>query len=432
MKLTRIVFILSLLTSIAFSDIENGGSNQSTNTTSDVTFNSVTASGTGSRMTVDDVFVDGNDNTTAGVMRLGTTGHTNNEYFDINFESVANQVKFIFDGIDVKFDGLLYKFAGNYQGAAATQTSNDHYIHLINDTAATGTTVLSYAPGVMLEGRTWSGSASLPYYFRIDGNPGSTNPRFIVSAKYDTGGSWTSIMEIDKTGTWYTDYSRNAFSKGSSITTNLYGYNSLAATVGQNQNGFMYGGYANGWKTDATAGSMSMGYTFGEVLETGAASPKAYIDFMTTVNNSAGGTAANKVLSIGWGSDTGVTGTFLNRSGTFSDYTFGINGRTVKTPSTPVAYANDATITALKSIMRVYGNGGAVTLDTAPAIADGVSDGQTVIIQGTNDTNTVTIVDNVNVQLASGASWVGGKGDVLEVMWSSTDSDWYEISRSDN
>lgn len=100
--------------------------------------------------------------------------------------------------------------------------------------------------------------------------------------------------------------------------------------------------------------------------------------------------------------------------------------------SAATAYANDAAITHATGTMRVVGSGGAVTLDVAPAISDGEGNGEILIIQGTSDTNTVTIVDNCNVQLDGGTSWVGGKGDKLIVQWDPDDSDWYELGRTNN
>ena len=94
--------------------------------------------------------------------------------------------------------------------------------------------------------------------------------------------------------------------------------------------------------------------------------------------------------------------------------------------------ANDGAITCGDKIERVVGNGGAVILDTDPAINDGKNDGQTCIIQGTHDTNTVTINDGDNVELSSGVDMTLGKGDTLMVTWDSGESTWYEISRSDN
>lgn len=105
----------------------------------------------------------------------------------------------------------------------------------------------------------------------------------------------------------------------------------------------------------------------------------------------------------------------------------------VYNPSGDQSLANDGAVACgSNAIARVVGNGGAVTLSAAPSVSDGSADGQYCIIQGTHDTNTVTINDNTNVQLAGGAAVALGKGDTLTLIWDSGDSDWYETSRSDN
>jgi len=55
-----------------------------------------------------------------------------------------------------------------------------------------------------------------------------------------------------------------------------------------------------------------------------------------------------------------------------------------------------------------------------------------IIIQGTHDTDKLTIPDNANTQLSGGSSMTLGKGDTIQLIWDSVDSDWYEVSRSDN
>jgi len=96
------------------------------------------------------------------------------------------------------------------------------------------------------------------------------------------------------------------------------------------------------------------------------------------------------------------------------------------------AYANDAEIAVTNVLLRVAGDGGPVVLDAADAVADGAYDGQLVIIQGTDDTNLVTIFDNVNTQLAGGVNMVLGDKDVLALSWDSNQNDWIELYRSDN
>jgi hypothetical protein len=104
----------------------------------------------------------------------------------------------------------------------------------------------------------------------------------------------------------------------------------------------------------------------------------------------------------------------------------------VLTPSGDTAQANDSAVNCTTALARVVGDGGAAVLDTDPAVNDGSYDGQTCVIQGTHDTNTVQIADNVNIQLDGGTAFTMGKGDMLHIVWDSGDSDWYEISRSNN
>ena len=70
----------------------------------------------------------------------------------------------------------------------------------------------------------------------------------------------------------------------------------------------------------------------------------------------------------------------------------------------------------------------AVTSSTTLAITAGVSVGQILILQGTHDTNTVTIKDSAGTSLAGDATL--GVGDTLTLIWSG--SSWVEISRSNN
>lgn len=101
-------------------------------------------------------------------------------------------------------------------------------------------------------------------------------------------------------------------------------------------------------------------------------------------------------------------------------------------PSADTAQANDSAVSCANGIMRIVGDGGATLLDTDPAISDGLTDGQTCIIEGTSDTNTVTIADGNNIEFDGGVNFIMGIGDTLWIHWDSGDSTWYEISRSDN
>jgi hypothetical protein len=102
------------------------------------------------------------------------------------------------------------------------------------------------------------------------------------------------------------------------------------------------------------------------------------------------------------------------------------------TPSGDQSVLDDGVISCNNNgIARVVGNGGPVTLSTT-SIASPLHDGQICIIQGTDNTNTVTINDNTNVQLAGGVAFTLSQGDTLQIIFDSGDTEWYEVSRSAN
>ena len=81
--------------------------------------------------------------------------------------------------------------------------------------------------------------------------------------------------------------------------------------------------------------------------------------------------------------------------------------------------------------MRISGSGGAVTVTANPAIATG-SDGQEVIILGTDSTNTVTLTNGNGLQLASGIPFTFNKGSTMVLIYDLVNSKWVEVSRSAN
>jgi len=112
------------------------------------------------------------------------------------------------------------------------------------------------------------------------------------------------------------------------------------------------------------------------------------------------------------------------------------NSLLVEVPSADQSLSAGTTMTVTNRIMRVVGNGGAVTLTSTPHLTD-ASDGVCTKIQGTDDTNTVTLQDESNLansgmQLSGGADFTLGQGDILEVCYDSGDDNWYEVSRSNN
>lgn len=86
--------------------------------------------------------------------------------------------------------------------------------------------------------------------------------------------------------------------------------------------------------------------------------------------------------------------------------------------------------------IKVVGNGGAVVLTATPTITAPATDGQLLLIQGTDGTNTVTLQDEASLAgtgLELGAATrVLGLGDTILLTWDSAVSKWFEIAFSNN
>ena len=93
-------------------------------------------------------------------------------------------------------------------------------------------------------------------------------------------------------------------------------------------------------------------------------------------------------------------------------------------------------IAATALIVKVVGNGGPVTLNSTPTVPTPSTDGQILIIRGTNDTNTVTLqseVAHAGTTLKMGANTrVLGLGDQIMLVWDSSTGFWYEVGFSNN
>lgn len=86
--------------------------------------------------------------------------------------------------------------------------------------------------------------------------------------------------------------------------------------------------------------------------------------------------------------------------------------------------------------IKVVGNGGAVVLVATPTITAPATDGQLLLIQGTDATNTVTLQDEgslagTGLELGA-ATRVLGLGDTILLTWDSGTSRWYEVAFSNN
>lgn len=99
----------------------------------------------------------------------------------------------------------------------------------------------------------------------------------------------------------------------------------------------------------------------------------------------------------------------------------------INIPSSDTAITAAGGITVTNAIMRVAGDAGPIDITADPQIAAG-TDGQMVIIQGTHDTNTVTL-DN-GTGLALSAQIILAAQDNISLMYDTGDAEWIELSRT--
>lgn len=101
----------------------------------------------------------------------------------------------------------------------------------------------------------------------------------------------------------------------------------------------------------------------------------------------------------------------------------------VGTTTTTATISNSDTITQTHGRHRIEGDSSPATLDSGTAINDGATDGNILYLQGTHDTNTVTVPDGANTKLPGGNCTLRD-GDILQLAWDSTLGLWVEVSRS--
>ena len=104
-----------------------------------------------------------------------------------------------------------------------------------------------------------------------------------------------------------------------------------------------------------------------------------------------------------------------------------LTGPFIHTPSTDTSITAAGGITVTRAIMRIAGDSGAIDITADPQIVAG-TDGQIVIIQGTHDTNMVTL-DN-GTGLALSAQIILAKNDNITLMYDSGETVWIETSRT--
>ena len=126
-----------------------------------------------------------------------------------------------------------------------------------------------------------------------------------------------------------------------------------------------------------------------------------------------------------------------NGSGGFDTHGAVIDGFFALKPSATQSIATGSTILNNAGKVKVVGNSGTVYCVSDPTITAGKYDGQLIIIQGTSNTNTVTIEDEATnagstLELAGGVNMTLGLGDIWTGSWDSSTSKYYEVDRSDN
>ena len=114
------------------------------------------------------------------------------------------------------------------------------------------------------------------------------------------------------------------------------------------------------------------------------------------------------------------------------------DGIEVRTPSSVQSLAAGDSLSVTDAIMRVQGNGGAVTSTATPFFnASGIVDGECVQVEGASDSNLFTLNDESttagnNVQMIHNQSMTYGLGDASYFCYNATVGDWFERWRSDN
>jgi len=102
-------------------------------------------------------------------------------------------------------------------------------------------------------------------------------------------------------------------------------------------------------------------------------------------------------------------------------------GPTVLEPGDVQVITNGGQIAPLAGYVRIRSGGGEVAELATPQIGEGAA-GQVVIIQGTNNTNIVTVTNGVDLVLSEGVPFTFGSNAVMQLVYNG--QAWTEIHRS--
>jgi hypothetical protein len=108
-----------------------------------------------------------------------------------------------------------------------------------------------------------------------------------------------------------------------------------------------------------------------------------------------------------------------------------LTGPVINTP-TPLNVTTSGIAAPPATILRITGNPGAVVIPNSTIqIAAGTA-GQTLVLIGTSDANTVKFHNNDGLKLSQGVSFTLGQGDMLNLVYDATLGLWVELARSNN
>lgn len=250
------------------------------------------------------------------------------------------------------------------------------------------------------------------------------------------------------------------YNKGSNNVFNgVYSGNGVSGSTTSTNNSFM--GYQSGYSNTTGSNNLSLGYRSGYSMSTGTLNvllgAEAGYNLTTGTDNVIVGYQAGRGSSSGYptsgnvflGYQSGYNETSSNRLyiensnanssnaliyGEFDNDVIKLNADvTIRDflnldQASQTSLADSATISLTKSYVVVAGSSAAVTMLTATPVANGTYTGQALVIQGNDNTKTVTINNSGNVKL-SGNITLGLK-DTVFLMWDG--SYWVECSRSNN
>lgn len=108
----------------------------------------------------------------------------------------------------------------------------------------------------------------------------------------------------------------------------------------------------------------------------------------------------------------------------------------VATEAISFTYTNQTVTAAVPispaaSYIRITGNGGHITMSANPQISAGYP-GQLIFIQGTDNSQTVTISNGNGVKTAFNQPFKMGRFDIIEFIYDPVETTWVELNRSNN